>query len=99
MREARLIVPFDAFEPPRQWWLEERLYALAGGFTCFVGKGGWQDGGGQKHAEAVWIYDIALEDTAEARADLRDLAHEIAGKLNQQCVYMRFPTGVVELIS
>ena len=108
--EARLILP-DTGTPhgdTARLDAETALVSAFGGFTRTQGEGAWYDGR-QVWRERVYVYDIAVpllsgtgEDAARewagAMTALRAIAKTAAREMQQECIYLRAPTGRVHLI-
>lgn len=97
MREARIILPMSC-EPIRVLF-EAQLLDAWGGFTVATATGGWRDASGLPVKERVRTYDIAMGDDPMNRPRLEALARWVVMHGKQECVYVRFPTGEVELVS
>lgn len=69
-----------------------------GGCTLTEGAGFWNDGE-KVIGESVGILTIAMEPTSENDSKLRNMAANSASALLQECVYVRYASGVVELVS
>lgn len=96
-KEARIIA-VEGY-PEAQKNLELRLLHRFGGFTKVASEGAWIDPAtGKIYREPGWIYDVAIEDDAEAWASLRDAAEIYCYEAEQLCVYLRLPNGQVEFV-
>lgn len=96
-KEARIIAV--AGYPEAQKNLELRLLRRFGGYTKVASEGAWIDPAtGEIYREPGWIYDVALEDDAEAWASLRGVAKFFCHEAEQICVYLRLPNGQVEFV-
>jgi hypothetical protein len=85
-----------------------RIADIAGGFTSWVGIGGWKDSQGALIVEPVTIVECSIDECGDRignmqlgadiiRADFRLLARDIAKDLHQDCVYLSID-GVVEYV-
>jgi len=96
LKEARIIVP------EHKEALQFALDAVAGyfgGSTVTKGQGTWRDDTGKFILEPVNVIDIACPDTFKTETALRAIAHAVGKLAKQECVYVRWPSGRVELIS
>ncbi len=100
--EARLILPNldnngDSLDVTHDV-LAEYLIDAFGGFTSQAVQGGFKGEDGTVYREAGTAYDVALDDSADNQAYLRGIARWAAGAADQECVYLRQPSGAVEFI-
>lgn len=79
-------------------WLENRLLSLAGGFSTGASVVGfWRDDSGQVIHDTSIPYTVAID--PDRFGDLIELlAIDVCREFDQQCIYLRFPDGSVELI-
>jgi len=77
--------------------LEKALCHYFGGFTRLESYGGWFDGG-KVVREAVYVYDVACDLTNDTAVKLRHLAVALLRDARQQAVYLRYPSGYVEIV-
>lgn len=102
-REARIIAPIldNDGQPVTEALqsLERRLVQSFGGFTRMQhGTGGWADKG-RVQVEGVIVYDVAVETTDRThRTALHSIANLLRMEAKQQAVYLRYPSGEVELV-
>lgn len=99
MREARIILPNcmpDCVNANR--WLETEIVRCFGGCTRSFGFGSWVDDEGCVISEPISIYDIAVPDIQASRSALFRMAWTVADMAKQDCVYLRFPDGEVQLV-
>jgi hypothetical protein len=103
-QEARIIAPQrhndgTALHPNLLASFESALCHHFGGFTRAEGFGGWFD---QEHnrvvREAVYVYDIACDLSADTAVKLKHLAVNLLRDARQQAVYLRYPSGYVEFV-
>jgi len=98
LKEARIVMPFANFGSDHSQ-LRAALIETFGGYTCAVGQGGWYDEVNQERIDdSVVIYDVAIEDTLEARRKLLDTALDAGRSLAQKAVYVRYPDGRVDIV-
>jgi hypothetical protein len=74
---------------------------ICGGYTEVDGQGGWVDAEGNLIVDQVTVFTGAvLEEHKTAIADpaLQGLAMYVRERLKQDCVYIRYSTGKVELV-
>jgi hypothetical protein len=95
MREARIIFPTEPLARERTRF-EHDLVQAFGGFTSSDGYGAWANDEGGVIQEQVIIYDIAMD--ADGAFRLQDLAFEYGRLLGQEAVYVRKPSGEVEIV-
>lgn len=71
-----------------------------GGYTVTDGQGGWIDNQGHLVEEDVKIVTVAYDDYSDPNADmfLLNSARQVAADLDQDCVYVKFADGIVELV-
>lgn len=103
LQEARLIVPDQEDIHASARVIRETRSALIrefGGFTSFRIAGGWADATGREYFEGGTAFDVAvnLDNTGAAEKTLYALARKIAVDANQQAVYLRYPSGLVEFV-
>ena len=98
MREARIICASEqrdnrpvALSVISQ--LEETLAQRFGGYTVVMGRGGYVMDSGELKTELVRVYDVAME--AHHFPALTGIAQWLCREANQECVYVRDPTGQV----
>lgn len=103
MREARIILPLydndgiDLQDVHKS--LKTRLCAEFGGYTATPSMGGWIDNSGKLYEEPGIAYDVAVPDDSIAIIEtLRDIAGLTGRKANQKAMYLRLPTGKVEIL-
>ena len=61
--------------------------------------GGWLDNSGKLYEEPGIAYDVAVPDSSIAIIDtLRDIAAIAGRKAMQKAMYVRLPTGKVEIL-
>jgi hypothetical protein len=97
MREARIIFPTEPLARERTRF-EHDLVSAFGGFTRTIGDGGWAGDDGKTVYETVSIYDIAMRDEFQDFGPLKNMAVEYGRRLEQEAVYVRYPSGDVEII-
>jgi hypothetical protein len=105
MREAKIILPVypehlsmgEATE--LHVHLQQRLANTFGGFTATEGDGGWINDAWKLITERVRIYVVANQgDEGEAQA-LRNIAQWLAEESAEDCIYVCYADGEVELIA
>lgn len=70
-----------------------------GGFTVITGNGGWKDDNtGRVFVEAVAVYSIAMDDTAENARKLESIARFYGHVAGQICVMVTHASGVVAFV-
>jgi hypothetical protein len=69
-----------------------------GGATVLNGCGYWRDGHGKLMPEPVSFVPVAYVNVPEGDAALRKIARHFARDAGQALVYVRFASGVVELV-
>ena len=99
--EARLILP-NATNDGRELNAEHaslrlRLAETFGGFTAIKADGGWSGEGGFV-SEPVTLYDIACEPSHETERKLRELAQWARMAAEQEAIYLRLPSMIVEFV-
>ena len=105
LREARIIFPHIDKDgnilPERiEYRFREWIIDKFGGCTVSYGDGYWRNPkNGKQYAETVSIVDIAAAPTLENMITLRDIATTFCKAGNQECVYLRHLTGIVEFVS
>jgi hypothetical protein len=97
MREARIIFPTEPLARERTRF-EHDLVSVFGGFISNDGYSAWMNDEGGVTQEQVTIYDIAMRDEFRDYGQLKNLAVEYGRRLAQEAVYVRFPSGDVEII-
>ena len=100
LRETRIVMPMAVHVHEHHRIHEAmaaRLIETYGGYTSYVGRGGWLDDGAP-NTEHVVIYDIAIDSTQNHWAKLRQIALDTGRALRQKAVYIRFADGGVEII-
>jgi hypothetical protein len=101
-REARIILPVydnDGVDLAAVHTdLKRHVCEAFGGYTATPSLGGWLSPTGKIHEEPGVAYDIACEDTAKARSELREIAFWLAVGARQECIYLRLPSGRVEFV-
>jgi hypothetical protein len=107
MREATIILPSQAFNGG---WLsrqqrESALDCIADTFgrvTAVEGHGIWRAPDGTLKREPVTVLTIAVDDSEEGdvtiASQLREAAGQLAFTLDQDCVYLRLPSGNAERV-
>lgn len=96
MREAMLICPCGN-EEARDYAIDWATRAF-GGVTVDAARGWWRDGEGQTLNENVQRLHIACDGDAHSAFTLRAMARQFGYEAQQDCVYLRLPSGDVELI-
>ena len=103
MREARIILPLydnagiDLQDVHRH--LKTRLCAEFGGYTATPSMGGWIDNNGKLYEEPGIAYDVAVpEADITVIETLRDIAALAGRRACQKAMYLRLPTGKVEIL-
>lgn len=100
MKLAKIVLPH--LDNQQQGLLRQHVelrHALVerwGGYTSYVGEGGWKNDAGKVLTEGVTIYEIAMPLADVVR--LRILASEVARDARQDCVMMVTPNGDVEFV-
>lgn len=103
MREARIILPVTDNEGRSLQALHDQLQLelcrLFGGMTATGGQGGWVDDNGKLVRARVVVYDVAVSmDDEFAPATLYRIAAEYGARAKQDCVFLRSPNGIAELV-
>jgi hypothetical protein len=103
MREALIICPKHGNDGadllPVRAHVAKRLMRAFGGCTVREAAGMWEGPDGADYCEPVWELVAACEPGPDAEATLRDCAADVARLGNQLAVYVRFPSGDVEIIN
>jgi hypothetical protein len=102
MREASVILPDPdtmGAHAIRQGniYLKKELVSHFGGYTVHKAQGAWRDNDGQIVYDDNMIYTIAMDDTAENRHRLQQVAISAGVIAEQDTIYVRLPSGDVEL--
>lgn len=95
MKEARIIFAGGTAED-----VDRRLENIAskfGGFTAWTAEGGYIGSDGKLIKEPVRVVDVAVEDTFDM-AWLIGLQKGWIEKHNEECGYVRWPSGKVQLV-
>jgi hypothetical protein len=102
LREARINLPVaDNSGKPLDTVRDQLARALAesfGGFTLTRGRGGWINADGKLYDEPVHVFDVAAEDNADSETKLEAIADWLKVAANQEAVYVRFPSGRVQIV-
>jgi len=107
LREAKIIVPAAtstmrpraiARYPETMREIETDLVALFGGFTATPSFGAWRNDSGELVSEPVTVFTVACDDQEKNCIILQTIALYIREKLEQDCVYVKFPNGEVTLV-
>jgi hypothetical protein len=102
MREARIILPKTDNRGLSLAAIHSRLALdlvdTFGGATAADTHGLWRNGLGVLHVEDGTAYDVAVDDNPENVAKLRDIATAYGKAADQEAVYLRLPSGDVEII-
>lgn len=96
MREARIILPTADNLSSVHSDLRRKLAATFGGYTATPSYGGWIAPDGELVEEPGIAYDVAVPDNAAN--DLRNIARDIGHAAHQQSMYLRLPSGTVEIL-
>jgi hypothetical protein len=102
-REAKIIIPVQPSRVKpvigniRRRVLETALCKNFGGFTRSDAYGAWIDAGGELVREPVYVYVIAAG--SDQAPVLRDLAVLYRDGTKEDCVYVKYPDGTVDLVS
>lgn len=103
MREALLIVPTkDNSGHDLRYVRDMAVAALVGHFggcTVSFGRGHWTDDAGKVVSEPVYQLMAACEPTDTAASLLRSVARLVLFAAKQSAVYLRLPSGDVELVT
>lgn len=103
-KEAKIILPTS---PSRispeaakiaHYDLRADLCKTFGGYTATTGHGGWIDGNGNCINEPVTIYTFAAEDDYGTRGLITAFAEHVRERTSEDCIYVTYPNGVVNLI-
>jgi hypothetical protein len=89
--------------------LRKELCEVFGGYIETNGRGGWVDGDGELIVDEVAIFDIAIftgagryghnvNQFAECNSHLRSIAITLRESLKQDCIFVRYGSGTVELV-
>lgn len=102
MREAMIILPqFDNDKQPLKSvraHLARALMHAFGGCTITTAHGSWLDDKGHPVIEPVWQLVSACDDTKANVQSIRALAIDAGHKAKQAAMYIRLPSGDVEII-
>ena len=98
LREAKIIIP-EATGIATISYAEQFMLDAWGGFTATVAEGAWRDGAQRIVREPSRVYTIAMPTTADSAVKLHRLAAIVADIGEQNCVYIRYTSGVVELVN
>lgn len=98
MREAQIICPVEGGREAREA-VETAICKAWGGYTSTTIQGAWYDGDGQLVMEDGKAYTIAMEDTGDNALLLTAIARFYARDAEQDCVYVRLPTGRVVFLT
>lgn len=101
--EARIVIPSeDEYgDPVPSDFLQHTIKEAAelfGGYTAFKAQGGYIGATGALHEELVTVLDIGMKNNRENKEKLEHFADEIRLLGRQDSVYLRLPSGKVELI-
>jgi hypothetical protein len=102
MKEARIILPtFQRDDMPVganiPTMLEEKLIDVFGGYTVTVGHGGYRMADGSIKQEPVRVYDVACGEWDNSET-LEPMAKWLCKAANQECVYLRLPSGQIKFV-
>lgn len=102
-KEARIIVPQTDNDGISLKWLqsqfEDKIVSKFGGFTLQEAQGGWHSIQTRKtYLEAVWLYDLAVEDNKQVESELIAIAARLKKEGRQEAIYLRLPAGKVVYI-
>ena len=64
-----------------------------------MGQGAWVDDHGKRIVEDVQVVDVAMTDTSSNAHKLWLIALSYGQEAKQDCVYVRYPNGQVELVN
>lgn len=101
MREALIILPIQGNDgtdlSAAHAALAKDICRTFGGATISEARGMWIDPTGRLFDEPVRQYAVACEDNAASVAALRGMADGIGRVARQQSMYLRLPSGDVEI--
>lgn len=81
-------------------WFENCLLNRCGGFTrCGNVSGTWKDDDGNRVDDVSRSYTVAASRENADESYLRRLCQLACVQFDQQCIYLRLPSGDVELVS
>lgn len=102
MREARIILPnADNNGQSLQLLHGELARTLCrrfGGATASTTRGMLVSNDGTFYDEPGTSYDVAMDDTAENAETLRSIAFAFGRRARQEAMYVRYASGVVEIV-
>lgn len=102
MREARLILPVQGNDGqellPFHLLLRRMLVRTWGGYNSSHVTGGWVDHAGTLYEDEGIAYDVAMEPHEGNNQILRSLAVDFGSRMGQLGVYLRYPSGDVEIL-
>lgn len=108
MKEARIILP--AYERDGTpvgkgiaGQLSTKLIDAFGGYTLTVGVGGYRMADGSIKQEPVEVFDVAMpsgddDGSLHQGQNLTEIAVWLCNVANQECVYLRYPSGLVVFV-
>lgn len=98
MKEARIVLPDHPWTSFAAHFVRKRLIRHFGGYTETHGHGAWRDGEGQTLRETVRVWDVAIDETDVGKGMLLEIAQRAGHLAEQECVYVRFGDGTVQLV-
>ncbi len=102
LREARIVMPhtYTSEAEAAHEKLRARLCEAFGGYTAFIGTGGWRSPTGTVVKDDVVIYDVAMDGHRGGFGydALAKMAVDAGRALGQESVYVRYCNGTVDII-
>lgn len=103
MREAMIILPLadnnGASLEAVHTNLKKAIVKAFGGYTATASEGGWySEETDTLYEEPGKAYAIACKDSVTVRNTLRTIAEDFATIAEQECLYLRLPSGEVEFV-
>ena len=102
MKEARIILPKADNNGQSLEFMHKSLATMLckafGGATATDSHGMWVSPEGKLYDEPGTAYDVAMEDTAENAATMREIAFRFGRLAKQEAMYLRYASGKVEIV-
>lgn len=102
LREARINLPVvDNTGKLVDTVRDQLARALAesfGGFTLTHGRGGWINADGRLFDKPVYVFDVAADDSEDSEMKLAAIANWLKHAARQDAIYVRYPSGRVQIV-